>query len=70
MKLFTEHTNKSYIDTTINLENLSLQPVQSSRISILHFFRFQKNTTLTFFEMTYQKVVKIFSKSLVLNPSK
>ena len=35
------------------------------------FFRFQKTWLLTFFfEMAYQKLVKIFSKSLVLNPSK
>ena len=34
------------------------------------FFRLKKHDFLRFFEMTYQKVVKIFSKSLVLNPSK
>ena len=34
------------------------------------FFQISKNMTLRFFEMTYQKVVKIFSRSLVFNPSK
>jgi len=35
------------------------------------FFRFKTNMTFYgFFEMTNQKVVKIFSKCLVLNPSK
>ena len=44
---------------------------QSSRIRIFRFFsNFKKHDFLRFFEMTYQKVVKIFSKSLVLNPSK
>ena len=34
------------------------------------FFRLKNMTFYVFFEMTYQKVVKIFSKSLVLSPSK
>ena len=42
---------------------------QSSRIRILRFSDF-KNMTFHVFQTTYQKVVKIFSKSLVLNPWK
>jgi len=44
---------------------------QCSRIRILRFFPdFKKHDFLRFFEITYQKVVKVSSKSLVLNPSK
>ena len=34
------------------------------------YFQITKTWPFTFLKMTYQKVVKVFSKSLVLNPSK
>ena len=42
---------------------------QCSRIHILRFFQISKKRLFTFF-LKYQKVVKVISKSLVLNPSK
>jgi len=42
--------------------------IQCSRIRILRFFKFQKN--MTFFKWHNKKLLKVFSKSLVLNPSK
>ena len=61
----------------VRLGSIWRQPINSSlvcshcsRIRILRFFRYPKNTTF-YGLITYQKVVKkVFSKSLVINPSK
>ena len=67
-----EEFNKKWDEPAqVNTPGFLLSSVSEFENTYFTFFSDFKNMTLRFFEMTYQKVVKmIFSKSLVLSPSK